>query len=638
MKHDHERTVAATDEAASRLQDQTVPEGQAAEAPVQATRGNPLRPGMRLDDFVLLREIGKGGFAEVYLAHQTSLQRKVALKITRKPSRNEGQALAGLEHDHIVKVYSEFRDGASDNHGLVLQYVPGTNLSKIIKLLYGEGRKPHTGVEFLQAVDRLSGDEIGFDPGALRDRELLSHGDFVTGMCRLGARLAEALAFAHSRGILHCDIKPANILVNPYGRPMLVDFNVAVPAREAQGGGVPGGTLAYMAPEHLALFSRLEPGLTLKVDVRADIYSLGLVLWELLTGTPPSSLYASSGGGQFSVERVLDVKRKEVAVRADSDVQLPTPIRRVLRRCLDPDPSRRYQNASDLSQALTRAAELLDIRRRLPAGGRLGRMVWLHPILVLAVLTFGPHLAATIVNILYNSSQIPLSDEQKTVFGRVILAYNACVYPLALVFLVRLVGPLARALRNPADLALKSAAELDALRTRAMSFNFWGVVLALLGWLPGGVFFPFAIDRFAGPLDWTIYGHFLLSFTLSGLIAIIYSRFGIQFVLLRSLYPRLRHPEMERAAWMTELTTAGRLIGLFQFLAALVPLTGAVLLLVLAPAEMPLSFRLLATGLIGLGMLGLGGAVVVAQYLRNLVAILEGRPAGSGPGSTNFSG
>ena len=96
-------------------------------------------------------------------------------------------------------------------------------------------------------------------------------------VCRLGARMAEALAFAHARGVLHCDIKPANILLTPYGRPMLADFNVAFD-RVRRPDGKPGGTLLYMAPEQVT-------GKT--IDHRVDVYALGTVLYRVITGSTP---------------------------------------------------------------------------------------------------------------------------------------------------------------------------------------------------------------------------------------------------------------------------------------------------------------------------------------------------------------
>src|SRR5438105_2308679 len=118
-----------------------------------------------------------------------------------------------------------------------------TSLRRVIGTL--AGRAPHTwdGRAILEAIDACSTEPATFDPAALRDREFLAGCGFVEAVCWVGARLAEALAHAHRQGVLHRDVKPANILVNRYGRPLLADFNVASAPR-AGGEDALGGTLA----------------------------------------------------------------------------------------------------------------------------------------------------------------------------------------------------------------------------------------------------------------------------------------------------------------------------------------------------------------------------------------------------------
>ena len=120
--------------------------------------------------------------------------------------------------------------------------------------------------------------------------------DWTETVCWLGARLAEALDYAHTHGVVHRDIKPGNILLSQYGRPMLVDFNLAFqPLSDMDEPASPlGGTLAYMAPEHLDAFSR-EPRRRRPSRQAADIYSLGVVLYEMLTGGLPFSKQPAAG-------------------------------------------------------------------------------------------------------------------------------------------------------------------------------------------------------------------------------------------------------------------------------------------------------------------------------------------------------
>lgn len=570
-------------------------------------------PPHQFADFVLLRELGHGSFARVFLAHQVSLGRKVALKISQTLAHHEGQTLAGLEHDHIVKVFAELNDPQTNQRGLVLQYVPGTHLGHVVKELFADGKKPQRGREILDAVDRLSKEDVDFDPASLRDRDLFAGADYAVAVCRLGIRMAEALAFAHARGILHCDIKPANILLNRYGRPLLADFNVAVPVSTTREGSALGGTLLYMAPEQITAFLECSAG---QVDHRADLYALALVLLEALTGRLPQFDHARSN--LAAAYREQRSQRPEIWL-AEQARDLPPVVWRVLRRCLDSDPAQRFADAEELARALANAADLLKRRRELPAEGRLTRLAKSRPLAMLLGLTLVPHLVGSCVNIAYNAAQIPLEGKQQEVFGALILVYNALVYPACIVLALWMLRPLSVALLRPDQIATLSTHDMDRMRRRALGLNRWGIVLALVGWLPGSVFFPVALNALAGPVGTSVFGHFFVSFALSCLIALTYSCLGIQFVVLRALYPRLVNAEQDPQERRGELRRLQRSLIWLQVLAALVPLVGAVLLLVLAPVEFAFGFRLLVTALIGAGMLGLGVAVLVSNHLRAVV-------------------
>jgi len=588
------------------------------DAALTPTSGGPL------PDFVLVREIGKGGLARVYLAHQLSLDRKVALKLSAIPSQGEGKILAGLEHDHIVKVYTEFHDPVGDRHGLVLQYIAGTHLGRVLEDLFRDGAAPTAGKDILEVIDAHAPDEVDFNPAALRDREMYEQGDYVATMCRLTACLAEALAYAHSRGILHCDVKPANILLNAYGRPLLVDFNVAVPTKKDDDAAPAlGGTVFYMAPEQLAQFLDTDAPPGNVVDHRADLYSLGLVLTEALLGRLPSHPLTPDR----QPDRAALLERKSQSPErwlADGPTQAPAVVWRVLARCLAPDPEQRYPSGMDLASGLRRAADLHAANADLPPEGWLSRAARVWPVATLLTLTLVPHFIGSVINIAYNSVQIPLDAPQRALFGGLILVYNVIAYPVCLTLGILVLRPLMKATREIQRWPFWPTSELDRLRRRTLVLGPWIVLLALLGWLPGGLFFPLALHLLAGPVGFDVFGHFLLSFTLSGLIAIIYSYLGVQFVVLRGLYPRLMHAEQTAGDMEDELRRIVGPMGLFQILAALVPLVGAVLLLTLAPTDLTLGFRFLVVALIGAGLLGLGVAVSVTGHLRQLAQHLSG--------------
>src|SRR5262249_17513212 len=173
--------------------------------------------GQRLGDFELVRLLGEGSFARVFLARQLSLGRLVALKVSPTRSR-EARILAQLEHDHIVRVFSETVDPQHGQRLLCMQYVSGTNLADVIAFLKPCPGRAAGGRAILAAIDARSSQAEAFDPAGLRDRESLAGCDLVEAVCWIGARLAEALAHGHGQGILHPAINPPHILINRSAR------------------------------------------------------------------------------------------------------------------------------------------------------------------------------------------------------------------------------------------------------------------------------------------------------------------------------------------------------------------------------------------------------------------------------------
>lgn len=555
--------------------------------------------GMEIGEFLLREELGRGSFGHVFLAEQPRLNRQVALKVSRQPglSDDEGKALGGLDHDHIVKVFSAFLHPESGWHCLSLQYVPGADLRAIITQVHAPGAPPPSGRAILDAVDAIGRKDTAFNPAALRDRVALAGADFPTAVCRIGRRLAEALAFAHAKGVLHCDIKPANILLTPYGRPMLADFNVAFDRDRKEPGSGLGGTEGYMAPEY---WCAARERTTANVDERCDIYSLGVVLHELATGARPAADTPPGGDP-------LDCVPRELAA--------------VIRRCLEANPARRYQSAADLADALEAAARLIGVRRSLPPAGPFEQRLIRRPVAALALAALVPHVIASLVNISYNAVQIELTDAQQGAFQSLVLAYNLVVYPVCVVVLFTALRGVGR--RLP-ELPRASAAEVDDLRRRARGVAWMSIWLGCLGWLPGGLIFPFGIDLLAGPVSWAVYAHFAVSFTLSGLIGVVFSFLGVNYVLFRALLPVLGHPDSDVPGRIAEeVRPLASLFGLFLLLACAVPMTGAVLLVVLAAGPMPIGFRLFVASLIGFGVAGVGIAERLTRRLNRLASAWE---------------
>ncbi len=336
--------------------------------------------------FRLISELGRGAFGRVFLARQAALaNRLVALKVS-PDAGGESQKLAQLHHTHIVPVYSLHR--ADPLQAVCMPFVGTLTLADVLRDLYARPALPQSGVELLSTLNvrhaqastvRPADSDPSGGAGAARPsgtvepiavqgapqatlKKLEEFRSYVNAVVWLGSCLADGLAHAHERGILHRDLKPANVLLTDEGQPMLLDFNLSedVKARGASAALI-GGTLPYMAPEHLEAFG----GGRREVDERSDIFSLGIILYELLAGRPP---FPGSGGAM----RPGEVDRA-VAHMAEERRRTPDPARRwnrdvspavdaILRRCLEPEPARRYPSARQLQEDLECQLQSLPLR------------------------------------------------------------------------------------------------------------------------------------------------------------------------------------------------------------------------------------------------------------------------------------
>ena len=219
-----------------------------------------------------------------------------------------------------------------------------------------------SGEVLVRALDRLEPAEQASSPHSAGRAALLER-SYPRAIAWWGARLAEALDHAHDRGVLHRDVKPSNVLVTADGMPMLLDFNLAREPvfRDETRGGEPilGGTIDYMAPEHLNALAR---GSSEGVDSRGDIYGLGVVLFESLTGKRP---FASPRRGGSMVDLLNRAALDRLARRCPdcaTDIpEIPAALETVIRRCLEPEPVDRYQRASFLAADLQAVADDLPL-------------------------------------------------------------------------------------------------------------------------------------------------------------------------------------------------------------------------------------------------------------------------------------
>ena len=286
-----------------------------------------MEPGTRLGHYEILAPLGEGGMGQVYRARDTTLDRDVAIKVLPEdfatdPARLarfdvEAKAVAGINHPNIVTIYS----------------IEEMNGRRVLTMELVEGRSLDDAIP----------------PDGLSIREFFP----------IAEALAEALVAAHDRGIAHRDLKPANVMLSNDNRVKVLDFGLAkllapddaqqatqMPTRALTGEGVMVGTVPYMSPEQLE--GRV-------VDHRTDIFSLGVLLYEMATGQRPfqgNSVAATSSA----------ILRDTPAPVTERKRELPRHLGRIISRCLQKNPDQRSQSARDV------LSELVGLRREIDSG------------------------------------------------------------------------------------------------------------------------------------------------------------------------------------------------------------------------------------------------------------------------------
>jgi len=328
--------------------------------------------GRRIGGFELVGTLGRGGMGVVYRAKQTNPQRLVALKLVRssllapdaaRRLRFEADVLARLKHPGIAQIYDA---GSLDDGGVEVSYFA-------MELVEGQTLVKHATSHEWSTADRV----------------------------RAVAFVCDAVHHAHQRGVIHRDLKPANIVVGEDGRPRVLDFGVArllepdvQVTTAAYGDAAFVGTLAYMSPEQLS-------GDADSIDTRADVYALGAVLYELLTGRPPVRVEG------MPLTRALEALRAERAPRpgqlapgVDRDLETVT------MKAIERDADRRYDSAAELGAELRRVLALEPVHARpATAAYRLNRFARRNPGLCAALGVAAVAGAIAIAGVAYGFAQ-----------------------------------------------------------------------------------------------------------------------------------------------------------------------------------------------------------------------------------------
>ena len=362
----------------------------------------------QVGDYRILCEIGRGGMGVVYEAEQQALGRRVALKVLPRTSAGDGsaqirfqreaKAAARMHHTNIVPVFDVGQDG--EHLYYAMQLIQGQGLDLVIddlKAIAGpehdrphpyplpEYRRTNLGLSDRSIAASLVAGQFAKenlaavgpdDPEATEAYEgsapssamLPGQSDISTAksnrqayfrsVAQIGVQTAAALSYAHSRAIIHRDIKPGNLILDTTGNVWVSDFGLA---KTGDGGmthtGDILGTIRYMSPERFRG----------QCDVRADVYALGMTLYELLTLKP-----AYSSGDRLKL--IEQIRQTEAASPRSNDARIPRDLETIVMKAIDKDPKRRYQSADAMGEDLQRFVNDEPIKaRRVGSAERLGR-------------------------------------------------------------------------------------------------------------------------------------------------------------------------------------------------------------------------------------------------------------------------
>ncbi len=317
--------------------------------------------GSRIGDFELVHLIGSGAFSRVFLARQISLaKRQIVLKVTTTPL-GESQQLARLQHSNIMPLY--FAQHINGLYMLGMPLLGMVTLKEAIENRFqsdslnerggsGGGRAimnlirqklEVTCDDHLESNSSRRDDEPEADLFALNFRQM----SWEDSILALGQRLADGLQYSHSRGVQHRDIKPANILLGFDGQPLLLDFNLSrlESGQTENRTRAVGGTLPYMSPEHL---EAMETGID-RFTRASDVYSLGVVLYEALTGLLPHDVSMFSSG---NLAAAIETRRLSIKHPRELNPEIRPATASIIMKCMEPEAARRYQTAGELAADL----------------------------------------------------------------------------------------------------------------------------------------------------------------------------------------------------------------------------------------------------------------------------------------------
>ena len=593
--------------------------------------------GSQIDDFLIIQSLGSGAFAHVYLARQLSMHRLVALKVSRGTG-DEPQALSQLDHVNIVRIYDQRRLADQSVHLLYMQFHPGGTLADVVKRV--RQAKPHqrSGAMMLDAVDRNLLKSAQVVPDRSSVRKWLDTAKWPTVVAWLGVQLARALDEAHQRDVLHRDVKPANVLLSAEAIPKLADFNVSFAGAAVRTGAASslGGSVGYMSPEHLRAICPNTQGNVFDeqeelVGKKADLYSLGILLWELWQGERPFCVDEAPGSWSHAVEQQLAARNEPLVDPQRQGNASERVLESTLKRTLQFDREQRPASGAELAGRLKLAlhpdaAGLFDPnlsswRHRIAQWSP-----WAIPTVVLLV----PNLFVMGFNYAYNKTALLSKHEGeglKEYFDSLALVVTLVLLAVGVSFLVLLTKPFVAAMKRAASQEPVGDSSIRSIVHLGQNAAITGGAL----WAIAGLIYPIALWFRFPSLPSGELVRFFFSLVICGGVASIYPFFGMTILSTLVYYPRLIKNTMidkrfgQRSARLLQQTER------FWLAAVSVPLLGVALLIFSDAQEKIVVLSAVSATAVG-SILALRAYTIIRSHWEKMATVLSEKDASVIPG------
>ncbi len=533
-------------------------------------------PGQQVDDFQLLTMLGEGAFAQVFLARQVSMERLVALKISAQQG-SEPQTLAQLDHSNLVRVYDQREAGDPAVRLLYMEVVPGGTLHSVVQLIRRTSPGARTGQLLLATVDEKLAAHGTSKPEGSPARSWLEAATWPMAVCQIGAQLAEGLTYAHKKGVLHRDIKPANVLLTSSGTPKLADFNVSYNGgrMDEDPADTFGGSLVYMSPEQLQACHPVLGGSPQRVRAPSDLYSLGVLLWEMLCGRRPFDDEDDEEKTLARIQRMID--RRQYADFGELAEQLPRDcpeaLKQVLLRLLQSRQDERYSTAEEVARDLRLCMHPRAWSMMQPVESSLGKALLRMPLVAALAVSVVPNVIILAFKFYYYrlwvKEQMP---EFIAKFDQVLLWVNVVAFAIGMGYGLYVAAGVFQFVNT------KGKERSDEAGARVLFFGLFVSVLTLTLWTAAGIAYPIALGL--NPADEgvkTLYTHFFSTLALCGFAAMAYPYFFLVTLAVRWFFPAMvrnnlvlgpRWSDLERLRFWNRVHVA---------IAALVPVFGTIL-------------------------------------------------------------